>query len=420
MSTVSGMHETCEFGSNGTTVTTGNSTCDAVVGSPTVDTSWHAAGTRSFDCSVTTAAARNVRVVGASATTRYHAVALKVGAAPSANTVILQIENGGTNKAHIRHLTDGTIQYRDGSAPKTWTGAPSMVSGEFWLCLQLVGTTPSVSLYNLNTGALIASKTFAAGDYTGGAFTQARAGVITAAATNYDLKVDELIADSAAEPALPTVPPTVGAGSDVTADVATRVALDGTIANGSGTQTWSRVSGPTVTIASAGSTDTTCINTGGAGVTVMQLADGAVTDTMSITWTALPTVALVQAVVLGTGWTASAGTLLDCLTDGDDATYIQSSNNPSSLDLTVRLHNMVTPSGDIAFRLGIDVTGTGTMDVSLYKHNGSTLVKKVSATALADGTVVIPMVAADIAAMGTDWSHEDGYGAVALCEFTVA
>lgn len=226
------------------------------------------------------------------------------------------------------------------------------------------------------------------------------------------------------------VPPTVSAGGDQTVQDYHAASIDATVTGNTGTTTyaWTVASGPSTSsgqFSATNTVDTTFTAAGGPGTYVLQLAvtddSGTTTDTCVVTVTALQATDTVAAVTTATSWTASAGTVLACLSDGDPGTYITSSNNPSSLDLKVTMRGIVPPTGDLVVTLLglVRSGGTGSVDVSLYKPDGSTLVKKISSvTAPTSATdTQVTFLAADISGVtSANWRA----GCVLLVEATAA
>lgn len=415
MAAVSGLTLAISSGSNGASITAGgNSTFAAVSATaPKVSTDWAVVGTRSMRCTTTTADTTYGRLDGASATTRYHGGPIRLRSKAGGTTILAQIEDNSINvKAQIQRLSDGTFRLRH-----VTTAVPGTTSayipdatdagetGEYWLAIQVTGASFRAFLYPLGSSTPI----WDSGNqtYSAGAFTRLRLGFISSVA-NSDVEFSAgWSADDSAPVAQPVTVPTVDAGPDKAADVATKVSIDATITNGSGTQAWTRISGPAVTFSAASSVDTDVTNTSGvAGTTVCRLTDGSSFDEVSIVWSPLPTTAGVAGIESAGSWTDTANLLDD---DPDTGATI---TNASASPLGLRLKNRTTPTGAVNIKLrGVVQSGSHTVDISLRKHNKSTVVKAVTGVTIVNGVVTIPLTSGDISSMGSDWATQDGWGA---------
>lgn len=133
----------------------------------------------------------------------------------------------------------------------------------------------------------------------------------------------------------------------------------------------------------------------------MIVSDGEAADPPSATVT-------VAAVNAADGWTASAGTVLTALADGDPATYVTSVEEPTGAVLDVTLAPLVPPSAGQPFEVTLqglrhtETAASATATVELY--NGTTLRATSSPVAIpsaaADAVVTFPA-----SAIGSvDWS----------------
>lgn len=393
--------EDFEDGTDGATVTTSNTDADFVSGGPVFTDDWAADGSLSMlvACSGTTKYARWPITSSATLIAEFFFSLVSIGT----TGYLCNVLTSGSNKAQIRVLSDRTLQLRNGTVASSsvFTGTALTAGSDYRAEWHLAASTQTLYVYTPTGTTPVATVT---ADYTGGAVNQIQLGNIANATITY--RVDSLNVDTNTVRGPLVTAPTVDAGDDVSTDVATKVSIDATITNGSGTQAWTRVSGPTVSFSAASSVDTDVTNTGGAGTTVLQLTDGSGSDTVSITWLPLPLTAGVQGIESAGDWTDTAN-LLD-----DDPDTVATITNASSDALGLRMKNMAAPTGDITVRLrGVVQAGTHSVDISLRKHDKTTVVKSVTGTTVTDGTVEIPIDAADITSMGTDWSDDDGWGA---------
>lgn len=423
-----------EFSTNGHTIVEVDGFA-SVNQTPKISTAWAAAGTRSCDCSTTSSGAPNVGVSEGNRTVGWEVAAFRLGGRPPSNQIIMQGMNGTTPftdvKWQLRVLTDGTVQFRDGfSAKWSSTGTLPNATADYRAAVLINGTTARVKVYDsANSTTTLFDSGNLTSAYTGGAWDGVRYGQVSSMV--WTLFVDEINrVATTTEPGPAVTPPTVNAGADQTIQDTHTATIDATVTGTSGTPSyaWSVLAGPSTSSAQLSATstvDTSFTAAGGAGTYTLQLAvtddSGVTTDTVAITVTALQTSDGIAAVTLATGWTASAGTVEDCLTDDDSATYVTSSNNPSSLDLEFPMRGVQPIAGDATVTLK-DLQrsgGTGTVDVSLYKPDGSTLVKKITGvtvpTTMAD--TVVTFDAADLTGVSdANWKA----GMVVLVEATAS
>lgn len=423
-----------EFSTNGHVIVPGDGFA-SVNQQPTISTAWAAGGTRSCDCSTTASGAPNVGVSEGTRTVGWEVAAFRLVGRPPSNQIIMQGMGGASAFAsvlwQVRVLTDGTVQFRDGlSAKWSSTGTLPNTTADYRLAVLINGTTVRVKVYDsANSATTLFDSGNVAGAYSGGAWDGVRYGQISAMV--WGLFVDEINrVATTTEPGPAVTPPTVDAGADQTIQDTHTATIDATVTGTTGTPVyaWSVLSGPSTSsgqFSTTSAVDTAFTPAGGAGTYVLQLAvtdgSGVTTDTTTVTVTALQTSDGIAAVLLSTGWTANTGTVSDALTDDDPDTYITSSDNPTSLDLRYRMRGIIAPTGDYKHTLQMlgRSGGSGTVDVSLYRSDGTTLAKKITGvtapTTAAD--TVVTFAAADITSVTTaDWNA----GVVILVEATAS
>ncbi|PYG00144.1 hypothetical protein SAMN05216184_10483 [Georgenia satyanarayanai] len=176
-------------------------------------------------------------------------------------------------------------------------------------------------------------------------------------------------------------PLAVDVGADRTINVDAPVQLSASATGGTGTKTfaWTIVSGP-----SGGGTfvDPTAPNatfdpgsTPGVYELRCTVTDGSGTASDTLTLTVLRTLTYLPfaAVNASTGWAPTGGTVLDVLSDSDDATLITSSENPTNQILDVRLPPMSVPDQPVQLRLRARALNAGSASVVARLYTGATL-----------------------------------------------
>ncbi len=148
--------------------------------------------------------------------------------------------------------------------------------------------------------------------------------------------------------------PTANAGPDQSVAAGATVNLDGSASGGAGapfTYQWTQTSGTAVTLndATAENPSFTAPATSATLVFSLVVQDSASTpspaDTVTITVAGPEDIALPNADVDITGWTPSTGsTAWQVLSDGTDATWVTSPENPTSEDLRVGLSTLTDPA----------------------------------------------------------------------------
>ncbi len=421
-----------EFGSNGDTIKTSDGFA-SVNKTPKISTAWKAGGTRSADCSTTSNDSPNLGVSEGGRTTGWETVAFQLDGRPSANQIVMQGMDSSfaTTLWQVRVLTDGTVQFRDAfSAKYTSTATISTSKADYRFALLIDGTTVRLKVYDgANSSSTLLDSGNLSSAYSKGSWDGVRYGQVAAA--TWGILLDNINrVTGTTEPGAAVSPPTIDLGGNRTIQDYASAAFTPTVTGNTGTTTyaWTVQSGPSTSsgqFSAPSSKNTTFTPAGGPGTYTLRLSvtddSGVTTKDATVTVTALQAGDTIAAVTVSSGWTASAGTVLDCLSDGDSGTYVTSSNNPSSLDLKVTLRGIIPPTGnlDVWLRDLGRSGGTGTVDVSLYKPDGTTLVKKVSGTTAPTSAAdtKVTFLAADISGVSAaQWRA----GCVLLVEATAS
>jgi hypothetical protein len=129
-------------------------------------------------------------------------------------------------------------------------------------------------------------------------------------------------------------------------------------------------------------------------------------DSYSSAFPVTTTVAPPSAVNASTGWTATGGTVLAVLSDASTATYVTSTDNPTSVVLDLQAPRLAPPSGNFTVQVDARRLGStsGTLVAKLY--DGTTLratVTGVAVPATTFGAANITFLAANITAV-TGWT----------------
>lgn len=192
-----------------------------------------------------------------------------------------------------------------------------------------------------------------------------------------------------------------------------------TATGGSGTKSysWTRVSGPVGTFASPAAASTTFTPTGGAGTYDLRCtvsdASGTQANDVNVFVSEPASYVTYTSVDVATGWTPTGGTNLQVLTDASGSTYVTSSANPTSLELTGTLGALTPPPAGQPLTVLIDCdkisASSGSVVAKLYE--GTTLRSTVTVSSIPNGVASSPVSgqitvnfpAADIAAV-TSWA----------------
>lgn len=426
-------------GTDGANLTTSNTSATSVYPTsgtkPKVSTTWAADGTRSALISCSGTSQSLIWDITSSATLIVEGF---INLESIGSTAYLaNVLASGANEAQIRILSDRTVQIRGGTTGTTDKGTSTLAlvlgTGYRWEW-HINATTQTLYIYEGNSSTPYITLTGAANSYNGTAVNQVQVGNFATATVTY--RLDAVIADTTTVRGPLASPPTVTLDGPATYDTATAQPINASISGNTGTTTWQYeidASSPSTNLSQFGDdsgtgsdADTTINPDGDPGDYKYRLA---VTDDSGTTRSAWRTDTVigvpaadessgVYAVHLDSGWTGSANLL-----DGDPATRVVSPTNPTSADLGLDLRNRVAPTGDlnIVLRSPVLVGTSGSVDASIYKHNRSTLVKKVPGTAFITGDLVtITFAHDDLATMGTDWATTDGWGGYLLLEATAS
>lgn len=246
-----------------------------------------------------------------SAAVKYYDQGYHVAALPSADTIIGQIRDGGTNKAQIVLTTTGAIQIKNGTTTVDQTAAAFVTAGDFFRWKWGIGVTPGTPSTNqelrLYTDATPANlfgtlpDDTLIGTYNQGNWNQYRLGVMSANALT--VRLDRFLVDNSTWPTSGgggNTAPTANAGADQPSAVGgATISLDGTgSTDPDGTITdyaWTQTAGTTVTLSDDTDPEPTFVAPDTAGTATFQLRvtddDGAQSapDTVVITWSNAPT-----------------------------------------------------------------------------------------------------------------------------------
>lgn len=404
MAAISGFTLTVSSGSDGDTITTGNSTFSAVSGAPKVDTGWHIVNARSARFTPDAASMTGRLQAASPLTTAYMAGPIRLWSRPSANTPIVHVrDNSNAARAQIQWLTDGTMRLRNQNQSAVGvTSAAIPVDGEdgsdgvYWLTLQITASTFRARLYPLGSATPLWDS--GSQSYAGGSFQRVSLGVDTAATA--DISFDSWSADDASMPAQPVTAPEITIVSDDVVSIADgqSTAIDTTITGSYTSATWTFDAGAPSTATGQLSTtsgdDPTFTPAGGPGTYVARRtvtwSDGTVSATVTVV--VLPLTAQFPVVaVTASGWTVEgdADDLRDAVTDGDNGTAARSPANPSSSDFLLELGGGLKPAAGQAWTFPLRIAAaSGSFVATLKQHDGSTTVHALSSIDIDDGTAV--------------------------------
>lgn len=258
----------------------------------------------------------------------------------------------------------------------------------------VAGTSAEVRLYD-STGAEVAAGTYASANF--GATQSVRKGLGNGSVVSpLSMRTFKVGTGPGLIDAASVVQ--VSAGSDQSIYNGSSATLAATIAAGTGSGTvaysWVKSSGPAGSF-SAATSATTNFTPSTAGTYVLTVtatdASGSDSDSVTVTVTAAPTSVVPVAVNASTGFTASAGTVLSATSDGNDATYARTTDNPTALVYDATLGSLSAPAAGVDFVVRVkcrkNTASSGTIVGKLYE--GATLRSTTSA-------VTIPNTAANV------------------------
>lgn len=348
------------------------------------------ASTSAGACSATV----NLSAATSSAASRRY---LYTDALPSATTQIMQI-----NGVVVYLNSNGTIELHDKSSTTIWTSTGTLSAGTQYRLEMALATgtgtgdgTVKFSAYVGDAGTAISGLSYSSTTMNAGTgtFTQAVFGRSSAGSAGaWNDWIDDLAAVNGTTTFIgpPSSPPTAAftfssAGLTASFDGTSSAPVSpATIAGyawdfGDSTGT-STSSTPTYTYTTAG-TYTVSLT-----VTDSNSLTGSVSH--SVTITAPQASVTVASITLSTGWTASTGTALACITDGDPTTFITSSASPTGLELDLKMQAMTPPitGQSLVVVLGSDMllATSGTVDAQLYE--GATLRSSLTNQAITAGS----------------------------------
>lgn len=329
---------------------------------------------------------------------------------PTENAYIASALDGvaGAPQAELRFLSASAgVQMRNGGSAAGSTSAalsPGTTYRVEWM-LDPVANQQSLRIYVGNStsvfhegiGAALASDTarvFSVGPRTG-----------AAGGTNLDID-SIVIADDWTGPYVGT-PLVVSAGGTRIVEMGDSLVLDGGVSGGTGpyTYAWTVVSGGGAFDNAAAEDPTFTPASVGEHVLRLTVTDDAAQvssdDASILTFDLLlPTTA--------SGWTSIGGgaaSRLAAVTDGNNATYVESGDNPAGEVFTVTLPPLLPPEGDLNGRVTLSTDlSTATVTPRLYRPDGITLVS-VGSPITATMTVtehITTFASADITAAALD------------------
>lgn len=119
-------------------------------------------------------------------------------------------------------------------------------------------------------------------------------------------------------------------------------------------------------------------------LTVTDSAAGTNAFSNTITIEAPSSTVTVESIAVAAGWTASSGTALSCITDGDPTTFITSGSNPSALELDIILKALIP----VATGQPLKVYLTTDAPLSTSAHVDAQLFEGVTQRSTVSGTVI--------------------------------
>lgn len=217
----------------------------------------------------------------------------------------------------------------------------------------------------------------------------------------------------AGEGGSPTV--TVDAGADQSIFTGQTANLTATASGGAGTKTyqWTKISGPAGVFTTPTQASTIFNPTGGVGTYVLRVIvnddTGSAQDDLTLTVANTPSTTPYVSINDSTGWTPNGGSVVNVLSDNNDATGITSEDNPTAQVLDGVVGSLSAPAEGAAFRARFKVqklsATTGTLTGKLYV--GSSLHSTVSDVPIPNnlGYVTLSFPANDLTGITSgDWS----------------
>ncbi len=258
-------NESFEGGSNGATLTTSNTTFNAITSTPVFDNTQFVAGSQSAKL-VATGSTISVReIMGSTTTSRYIRCYFRFTAWAAAGNVVAIYrvrDSSGTTKAQIAMGSGGQLQVRDTGNVTVATSSTIMPLNQ-WVRLEwfIDGTTTNTQTFRIYTGNLLNSPVTVteqlSGAYTGGSFDRVEEGV-SSTLYNGTMWLDEAQDRVSSWPGPATganQPPIVNAGSGQNVLPGDTVTLDGTGSTDNeapiASYAWTQVLGTSVTLSSS-------------------------------------------------------------------------------------------------------------------------------------------------------------------------
>lgn len=305
-------------------------------------------------------------------------------------------DSAGSAVAIVKWNAAGALRVQDSASATVWT-APAAFPLNQWVRVDLFVDRTNGKI-RATQALLDAAPTYDSGLLTANvganAIDTVKFGDMSTSQVIAAYWADDLAVDPAATDVIPYAPPTVNAGTDQVVTAGDTVTLTST---GTGSCTWTKVSGPTCTITNATSATAT-VSAIPAGHYVFQAAySGGGSDTVAVaaaTATAVPETQVSNA----GSWTGTAASL----GDGSDATYIESVDGPSGAVTVFLLQPLTAGAKTATVRVAASdtasaVTGTvellnGPTGTAFFSMDLGTVTTAVSQVALALTTAQVAAI----------------------------
>lgn len=414
--------ETFEGGSNGNTITTGNTNYDSVSGAPTFTNSSPAVGSLAADCDASGSTCRFDEAVD-EPSVLYRRFYFKVPELPGSNLYIATNTSGASARADMRINTNGTVSVRNGFSA-VWTSTAAVTAGQWARFEWRLSATAGTQEARLFTGAQLHGPSNNPTDSSGsvtfdaGTFTNTGVGIIQN--TTARVFIDDVKNDDSTWPGPATVPNqapivTYPANTQMPGVVDAEKSITATATDPDGSVvawdwSWNTVvtpSGeqPDLTGETTATVKFTPTEGGTYGLRVRaQDDDDAWSDYAYVTVAVPATVGTV--IDLGTGdWTEHGGTGVGILSDSNDATYYQA----DSVFATASTQEFVLSPAVNPAAFSINVRHFLTASIGGYANatllEGSTIRKSWSLSpTTTPTTTTLTLSATDVESI-SDWSN---------------
>ena len=207
MANIAALAEDFEGGSNGATLTTGNTIFNTISGTAPdatfVNTSFE--GSLAMQMATTGGALKTYRVDHTTETDVWYGFALRIDTVPTATTTIFQAFQNTTLACTIRILTDGTVQLRDNVTSRFIS--PVLTTGDwYWVSVHFKpgdAAGARLKVYDASSTMVFDSGNGAATSTAATGMDNLRVGIL-ASTGDCTFSLDRMLADDASEVGAPT------------------------------------------------------------------------------------------------------------------------------------------------------------------------------------------------------------------------